>query len=494
MAVETLDTGANGASTTTSGSTKTLHIAPMLHVSNSEFRHFFRILSKHCVLWTEMVVDETIVFNRHNQTLLESHLGLTGAEHPTICQIGGITPELTAQATVQIEDFGYDEINLNMDCPSDRVSGKRHFGAVLMKELDHAMDIVRAMKENARNIPVSIKCRVGIDDFDSFEYLVDVISKLSQVCKRFYLHARKCILAGLTPEQNRLVPPLNYPRVYALCEQFPDCQFWINGGIPGLKAAKELVYGNAITNVNDTMKNINDTAIQSEQEYQQHQVPCTLCQAPNGSCTAPPAKVPSNLLGCMLGRAAMDNPSQFWDVDRYFYDRPRNPCQNRTQVLEQYCHYLDQTYPRRCCDDDDEQVTSRIPAPKVIFQKPYCPICREYRSNDRKDTHDDKSNSFNNHTGRTSKIKITSRVVDRSLKPVLGIFFRQPGSKTFRRECDLLSRDTEVRNCGPAFILYKALQVMKPEVLDQDFVKTEDTKDSDITVHVSPPSCSPCLS
>ena len=134
-----------------------------------------------------------------------------------------------------------------MDCPSDRVSG-RNFGAILMKQIDQAAAILKCMQDNTPgDFPVSVKCRVGIDDLDSYEFLEEMITQLYPVCKRFVLHARKCVLKGLSPKENRLVPPLNYPRVYAICDRFPDCEFLINGGIPGLKAAKRILYGNGTT-------------------------------------------------------------------------------------------------------------------------------------------------------------------------------------------------------------------------------------------------------
>lgn len=299
---------------------KTLHIAPMLHVSNREFRQLFRILSKKCVLWTEMVVDETVVYTEN----VEEHLGYDVETAPLICQIGGNLPAYAGKATKIIENYGYDEINLNVDCPSDRVSGKREFGAILMKT-GGASSMVRAMKENSTNMPISVKCRIGINDHDSMEFVVDFITSLKPYCKRFVIHARTCLLGGLSPAQNRIVPPLNYPRVYALCDTFPDCEFWLNGGIPGLKAAKLICYG-------------------SNEVSGSHQVPCSLCNASNGSCITPPKCAPPNLKGCMLGRAAIDNPAQFWDVDRYFYGST-NPCRNRRQVLEQYCQYWNKHIP-----------------------------------------------------------------------------------------------------------------------------------------------------
>lgn len=272
--------------------------------------------------------------------------------------MAAICPEYAGKATKIIEKYGYDQINLNVD---DRVSGKREFGAILMKK--GASTIVRAMKEHSTTTPISVKCRIGVDEHDSMEFIVDFVTSLKPYYKKFVIHARTCLLGGLNPAQNQIVPPLNYPRVYALCNMFPDCEFWLNGGIPGLKAAKLICYGS-------------DEVVSGS-----HQVPCSLCNASNGSCVAPPKYVPPNLKGCMLGRAAIENPAQFWDVDRYFYGST-NPCQNRRQVLEQYCQYLEQTYPRRCCDDD-ERITTKIPAPTpVVRYHEYCNVCREMYGGD----------------------------------------------------------------------------------------------------------------
>ena len=478
---------------------KSLHIAPMLDVSYREFRYFMRILSKRCVLWTEMVVDETIVhspdIDEHlsyqencyddenddastihvkNETLSSSSI------HPIICQIGGINPDYSGIATKCVEKYGYDEVNLNIDCPSSRVSGKQ-FGAILMKKIDTALAIVKAMKNNVNDIPISVKTRIGIDEHDNLEYLVEFIQKLRECgCKRFIIHARKCILGGLSPAQNRIVPPLNYPRVYTLCDHFPDCEFVINGGIPGLKAAKQICYGT------------NAKRLKNEKNNHLHSVPCSLCNASNGSCTISPVVPPPNLRGCMLGRAVMDNPAMFHDVDRYFYGEAKNPCHNRREVLEKYCRYLEYIYPRRCCDEDGV-MTMKIPSPNVTKIQDYCELCRNfYQQKDttiRKDTkYLDIYHRMTKNVKRKSKndMKITSRVIDRSLKPVLGIFFGLPKSKTFRRICDTLSRDMNVRNCGPGFILQLAMSGMPSDILDQEFVKTEDLTEEDVPLHTAP--------
>ena len=472
------------------GDEKSLHIAPMLDVSNREFRQLFRILSNRCVLWTEMVVDETIMFTND----VELHLGYDHPNHedfeittqqPIICQIGGNTPEYAAFATKLVEQFGYQEINLNVDCPSARVSGKREFGAVLMKKVDTALAMIQAMKEHVTNIPISVKCRVGVDENDDLEYVVEFIERLQPYCTKFYIHARKCILGGLlTPAQNRKVPPLNYPRVYQLCRRFPQCEFWINGGIPtgSLRAAKELCYG-----VQTWLVNSEDGIVSAHSE---HRVPCQICNHPNGSCVAPLSKsnVPPNLRGCMIGRAAMENPSLFWDIDRYFYDLSSSPCRNRREVLDRYLHFIECTYPRRCCDNDPRK-TVNIPSPNVIFHSQHCFICQEFFVNPEQII--PKQMRLSLASTNCRELKISSRVIDRSLKPILGIFFGLPKSKTFRRVCDQLSRDQKVRNCGPAYIIKKALTSVPAYILDEDFIRTEETLPKDVPIGRRPQN-DPC--
>lgn len=216
---------------------KELHIAPMLDYSKREFRKLFSILSTKLVVWTDMVVDDAVAHSETLDDILEPDRDLPNRQ---VCQIGGNSPELCGNATRVAElIYGYDEVNLNIDCPSDRVSGEREFGAALMKKVETAFIVLESMQRNTsssegegKKTPVSIKCRIGVDDFDNLDFISGFIERLRPVCQRFYLHARKCVLNGLySARQNRSVPPINYPRVYALCRKFPDVDFWINGGI-----------------------------------------------------------------------------------------------------------------------------------------------------------------------------------------------------------------------------------------------------------------------
>ena len=471
---------------------KDFHIAPMLAVSKPEFLNFMRILSKRAILWTEMIVDETIAYSND----LDLHLGFEPHLKPIICQIGGRNAELCGKATVIAESYGYDEVNLNVDCPSSRVSGKRKFGAVLMHDDIACTSVVSAMNAKAKDVPISVKTRVGIElengeVFDSMDHLKSFIEKLRICgCHKFVIHARKCVLGGLSPAQNRLVPPLNYPRVYELCRSFPDCEFVLNGGIPGLKASKILCDG--VTSGQICLRN---QSVADEEDGKDdrkhavpcsiHAVPCSICNNSNGSCTSPPLNSPNNLTGVMLGRALTEVPSMFWDIDRYFYGETSNPCSNRREVLDKYCEYLEYTYPHRCCDND-ERITSRIPAPKIeLFHDGKCEFCG--RESSCGPVNDEKPMGKQNN----SKIKITTCVVDRSMKPILNMFFGLPKSRMFRRECDRLGRDKTIRNCGPAFILKSVLSKMPCELLDQPFIKTEELDNADIPVH-SGPSISNC--
>jgi tRNA-dihydrouridine synthase A len=441
---------------------KDLHIAPMLDVSTVEFLNFFRILTKRAVLWTEMVVDETVMHTKE----LNRHLPYAPDLNPIVVQIGGIKHIDSGKATkLIVESFGYDQVNLNIDCPSNRVCGKQ-FGAILMHQSENARQIVSAMKRNAQNVPISVKTRVGIElesgeSFDTLDYLVEFISKLRQEgCYKYVIHARKCILGGLSPSQNRLIPPLNYDRVYKLCKSFPDCEFVINGGIPGLKKAKRLCYGHR------PVEEPSCSISYSDSNRKLHAVPCELCGASNGSCVVEPLDDIPNLRGCMIGRAAMENPCMFWDVDRYFYGEETNPCQNRRELLDSYCKYLEFTYPRQCCSNNS-------------YRTGGCIVCKDIYGNG------ESGQSIRSCDVNTATL-IPSGIVDRSLKPVLGVFFNRPMSKSFRRECDKLSRDLRIRNCGPGYILRKAFSIMPNEILDEPFVFTEDILDSDVPVHVGP--------
>jgi len=210
-----------------------LCVAPMMDWTDRHCRYFHRLLSPHARLYTEMVTAAALV--RGERTHL---LAYNPEEHPVALQLGGAEPAELAQAARYGEQAGYDEINLNVGCPSDRVQSGR-FGACLMREPELVADCVRAMREAVR-VPVTVKCRIGVDDQDDDKDLFGFAARMVDAEVRvLVVHARKAWLQGLSPKQNREVPPLNYPRVYRLKHEFPALRVIINGGIDGLSAVEE---------------------------------------------------------------------------------------------------------------------------------------------------------------------------------------------------------------------------------------------------------------
>lgn len=197
-----------------------------MELTDRHYRFLARCFSEQALLFTEMVTAKAII---HGDS--EYLLGFNPEEHPLALQLGGAEPDELRQAAGIGESFGYDEINLNVGCPSDRVKSGR-FGACLMAEPQLVAECITAMQE-AVSIPVTVKCRVGIDRDDSYELFESFIQAVSEEggCKRFYVHARKAWLDGLSPKQNRDIPPLRYDFVYRLKRQYPELQICINGGI-----------------------------------------------------------------------------------------------------------------------------------------------------------------------------------------------------------------------------------------------------------------------
>ncbi|GAB4225242.1 MAG: tRNA dihydrouridine(20/20a) synthase DusA [Methyloligellaceae bacterium] len=244
-------------------------------------RYFMRLISRRALLYTEMVTASAVIHGEPKRLL-----GFDAAEQPVALQLGGSEPDDLAAAARIGEDFGYREINLNIGCPSDRVQSGR-FGACLMAEPDLVARCVAAMQE-AVALPVTVKCRIGIDDQDSEEDLERFVSRVAQAgCRTFIIHARKAWLNGLSPKQNRAVPPLDYERVYRLKARHPDLEIIINGGITGLDA------------------------------------------------------VPGHLAhvdGVMLGRAAYHDPYLLAPVDRLFFGESA-PAPTREEVMERFIAY-----------------------------------------------------------------------------------------------------------------------------------------------------------
>jgi tRNA-dihydrouridine synthase len=205
-----------------------LSVAPMMAWTNRHYRYLARLLSKRTLLYTEMICTATIL---HRQEDLDNFLGYDEIEHPIAIQLGGADPEEMKKAAIIAEKWGYDEIDINVGCPSDKVAGAGCFGASLM--LDHGQRVAEVVKTvlPAVTVPVTIKCRLGADDVDSYEDLLQFVENLSNVgVTHFIVHARKCLLNGFTPTQNRTIPPLRYDWVHRVAREYPHLEFSINGG------------------------------------------------------------------------------------------------------------------------------------------------------------------------------------------------------------------------------------------------------------------------
>ncbi|KAF0892938.1 hypothetical protein E2562_020057 [Oryza meyeriana var. granulata] len=264
-------------------------VAPMMDWTDNHYRTLARLISKHAWLYTEMVVAETIV---HQQDNLDRFLAFPAEQHPIVLQIGGSNLDNLAKATELANAYSYDEINLNCGCPSGRVAGHGCFGARLMFDPEFVGDAMSAIAANC-NVPVSVKCRIGVDDCDSYEQLCEFVDKVisKSPTRHFIIHARKALLRGLSPAENRKVPPLKYEYYFALLRDFPDVQFTLNGGI---------------TTIDQVSASIRQGA---------HRV--------------------------MVGRAAYNNPwNMLGHVDSEVYGMPTRHS-SRRQILERYQIYGD---------------------------------------------------------------------------------------------------------------------------------------------------------
>ena len=263
-------------------------VAPMMDWTDRHDRVFLRQLSKHALLYTEMVTSAAL---KHGdaQYLLQHSEG----EHPVALQLGGSKPVELAEAAALAERSGYDEINLNVGCPSDRVQSGA-FGACLMAEPGLVGKCVSSMMTSV-GLPVTIKCRIGIDDRDSQRELEDFIGTVADAgCDTFIVHARKAILSGLSPKENREIPPLKYDSVFAVKQAFPELSIIINGGIKTLEDAESLL---------------------------------------------------KKTDGVMLGREAYQNPFILNEVDAVFFGTATN-VQTRTETLKKFIPYIEQELER----------------------------------------------------------------------------------------------------------------------------------------------------
>lgn len=203
-----------------------ISVAPMMDCTDKHDRYFLRLIAPDVLLYSEMITTQAILYGDNPARFLAFH----AAEHPLALQLGGSDPKALAECAQIGEDFGYDEINLNVGCPSPRVSSGK-FGACLMLEPNLVASCIEKMNSKV-NIPVTVKCRIGVDEQDSYANLHAFIKLIASVgCQVFIIHARKAWLKGLSPKQNREIPPLCYDVVYQIKRDFPHLTIIINGGI-----------------------------------------------------------------------------------------------------------------------------------------------------------------------------------------------------------------------------------------------------------------------
>lgn len=209
-----------------------LVVAPMMELTDRHYRHLARLLTRHTLLYSEMLTCKAIIHGDR-----EYLLGKDAVEGPVVLQLGGSDVAEMAEAAAIGEQWGYDEINMNVGCPSDRVKAGR-FGACLMAEPELVRDVVAGMQARV-SVPVTVKCRLGIDRDDSYEALESFTEKVVQSgCAHLIVHARKAWLDGLSPKENRTIPPLRYEYVYRLKKAYPNLHITINGGIDNLNDAQ----------------------------------------------------------------------------------------------------------------------------------------------------------------------------------------------------------------------------------------------------------------
>ena len=212
---------------------KTISVAPMMDCTDRHERYFLSLISKNIQLYSEMIVSNAIIKGDRDKIL-----SFRKVKNPTVLQLGGSNPSELAEACKISEQYGYDEINLNLGCPSKKVQ-KNQFGACLIKEPDLVAECIDAMV-NACKIPVTAKTRIGYDDVEEFDYLNSFVNKMSNAgCKTIILHARRAILKGLSPKENLNIPKLNYPMVNQIKQENPNLEIIINGGITECSEIKE---------------------------------------------------------------------------------------------------------------------------------------------------------------------------------------------------------------------------------------------------------------
>ena len=262
-------------------------IAPMIDYTDRHCRYFFRKLTKNAFLYSEMVVSDAIVYGDK-----DFFLKFDESQHPVALQIAGSNPKNLAYAAKCGEDFGYDEINFNLGCPSKRVQ-EGNFGACLMSDLDLVEACLGLMIKSV-SIPVTVKCRVGLDDDDPYEVLPAMIERLSSIgIKTIIIHARKAILNGLDPKKNREIPPLDYDLVRLIKRKWPELNVVLNGGINSIEEAK---------------KELNSNQYDPD--------------------------------GIMMGRAAYLDPFMLTDIDHVFYEAKKQD-HSRFDIAREMIPYIE---------------------------------------------------------------------------------------------------------------------------------------------------------
>ncbi|KAL4450138.1 hypothetical protein ABPG77_010807 [Micractinium sp. CCAP 211/92] len=290
-----------------------LSVAPMMDWTDLYYRQLARLISRHTWLYTEMVVDSTIL----HTPFLDKFLWFPPEQRPIVCQLGGSNPEQLARAAKIVEGYGYDEINLNCGCPSDRVAGAGCFGAALMLQPELVAACCQAMCQ-AVSTPVTVKCRLGVDDFDTYPELARFIRVVSEgsCVRHFIIHARKCLLKGLNPHQNRTIPPLRYEWVWALKRDFPHLDFSLNGGVLTLEE------------VAAALRTVNGDAGEAA--------------AAGSDLSAGGGGGRQGVMGVMVGRAAYNMPWEaLGNADVAVFGAAENAAISRRQVLADYAAWAD---------------------------------------------------------------------------------------------------------------------------------------------------------
>ena len=291
---------------------KVFAVAPMMEWTDRHFRYLARLMSRQTLLYTEMITSSALVHGDRKR-----FLHFNPSEHPIALQLGGSDPRDMAASAKWGEQAGYDEVNINVGCPSDRVqSGK--FGVCLMKEPRLVAECVTAMG-NESSLPITVKCRLGVDEFDSYEFLTEFIQTIADAgCNTFIVHARKAWLKGLNPKQNREIPELDYQRVYNLKNDFSELKIIINGGIDSIEQVKQHL---------------------------------------------------NHVDGVMIGRHAYKQPKFLLQVDQQLFAKPQDTSTTLENVIVEYTKYMQQNInngvPFKCMAKHMLNLYQNVPGAKL---------------------------------------------------------------------------------------------------------------------------------